>query len=155
MGLAALNREDVRFYGDLGVAAVVCPTGTAPEALSWPDLPVGLEVFCDLAVEPFLTGRCSLSSYTRPDGTPAEVVKRGAPCRQPCRLKWQYEGGKQAGPPFQWRRCRMEDMAPYLQAGVSLFKIQGRRLTAPKVAGLVDYYRRLLDLAREQTTGKD
>ncbi len=161
VGLAALNREDIRFYGDLGVAGVVCPPGTAPGTLSLVSGP-GLEVFCDLAVEPLVTGRCALSSYTRPGPAkadtpePADQVKRGAVCRQPCRLPWAYEDGDGAGgyqslrSPFTWRRYRMEDMVPYLRAGVTLFKIQGRRLSPPAVAGLVDRYRRLLDQARQQ-----
>jgi len=155
VGLGVSNREDALFYAALGVRAVVLAPDTAREVLAWPrDPAVGVEVFCDLEVEPLMTGRCALSSYTRPPGEKAASVKRGNPCRQPCRLPWT--GAPASGSPFPWRHHTLTDMTPYLRAGVSLFKIQGRRLAPPAVAALVERYRRQLDQARERiANGKE
>lgn len=118
---------------------------------------VSLECFVHGAMCVAYSGRCLLSAALT-----GRSANRGA-CAQPCR--WQYALMEEKSPDeympvFEDERgtylysaydlCMLEHLPQLLQAGVESLKIEGRMKTAYYVAGVVNVYRRALDLLLQQ-----
>jgi len=76
-------------------------------------------------------------------------------CFRICQSPWTAEdrAGRRADLMFPSRQLsRLGDIPAYLEAGVEVFKLQGRSLPPRELAALVARYRRTLDAARAGDT---
>ena len=147
VGLSVLNPEDARAYRDLGVDAVVLPSAVRPEEIPPIKKASGLriEVFAYCRPEFLLHGKCGLTGYVvEGDGGGTGSAKRGGSCRLVCRNL-----------PVPAAAHSLEDELPaWISAGVDVFKIEGRELSAPAMEVLVSRFRGKLDAALGTSAGR-
>ena len=150
VGVSTLNPSDARFYRDIGAHAVVLPTALTPAEIPAIKEESGLmvEVFVHCRPEILLQGKCALPGYAREGASPPErpqmagsgtpsSAKRSGRCHLVCRAI-----------PLSRDLHSIEDMlAPWVAAGVDVFKVQGRELPAARLFDLVSRVRGKLDAA--------
>ncbi len=157
------NVEDVRFYDELGADYVVLPYrwGVAEAAQIRAASPMKLEAF--LFQNPhrgrICPGRCYSSSYfhvkhLRGDGDKDVFLgsaARGGSCYRICRGQWSLTAGERLHPDSPRLKGSPElllwEVPEYVAMGVERFKVPGRERTAPLVADIVGFYRRVVDAA--------
>lgn len=154
VGMSTLNPYEARFYRELGADAVVLPI-----ALSSAEVPaikaesgLRIEAFVRCRPEAILQGTCALSGYLleagglaqRPGmagaGT-ASSAKRSGRCFLACRSL------PLAGEPHSID----DDLPRWIDAGVDVFKVEGRELPPAALAAIVARVRRRLDDALAAT----
>jgi len=147
VGLSILNPEDARAYRELGADAVVLPSAVRPEEI--PALrrasALRIEVFAYCRPEFLLHGKCGLTGYAvEGTGGGTASAKRGGSCRLVCRNL-----------PVPCDAHSLEDELPvWIEAGVDVFKIEGRERTPAAVAALVARFRERLDAAWGPSAGR-
>lgn len=138
VGLTAMNPEDARAYRELGANAIVLPSAVRPEEVPAIREASGLriEVFAWCRAEFLLHGKCGLTAYAS-EGAGGALIspKRGGSCRLVCR----------ALPVPTEPRSLEEELSAWVDAGVDVFKIEGRELSPAAVAAMVGRFRRKLD----------
>jgi putative protease len=157
------NVEDVRFYDEVGADYVVLPYrwGVAEAAQIRAASPMKLEAF--LFQNPhrgrICPGRCYSSSYFHVKHLRGDDDKdlylgsaaRGGSCYRICRGEWSLTAGDRRHPDSPRLKSSPElllwEVPEYVAMGVERFKIPGRERTAPLVADIVGFYRRVLDAA--------
>jgi putative protease len=158
--LAVHNRAGARVLRRLGFRRVVLARELTFEevhdvtaAAAAGDEPLETEVFIHGALCYSYSGLCLFSSQTL-----GRSGNRGK-CAYSCRDAFEVEGAPQTlrdgspvlrdprqGFPFSMKDLALPDHLPALRAaGVSCFKIEGRKKSPLYVATATDYYRRLLD----------
>jgi putative protease len=138
VGLSAMNPEDARAYRELGADAIVLPSAVLPGEVPAIREASGLriEVFAWCRSEFLLHGKCGLTGYAVEGAAGAMVSpKRGGSCHLVCRRL----------PVPSEPRSLEEELSPWVEAGVDVFKIEGRALSPAAVAALVGRFRRKLD----------
>jgi putative protease len=158
--LAVHNRAGAQALGRLGFRRVVLARELTFEEVQDVTGSAGIEteVFIHGALCYSYSGLCLFSSQTL-----GRSGNRGK-CAYSCRDSYEIEGAPQqlrdgsavrrepsAGFPFSMKDLALPDHLPALRgAGVSCFKIEGRKKSPLYVATTTDYYRRLLNGTLEQ-----
>jgi putative protease len=166
IGCGAQTVADVRFFREVGAAAVVLPGTVGPDeaAACCREGGITVEVMIHMVEEFVLLGKCTMPSYVHlrptlmPDSLPDAMrqtgsMKRGGvgACYRICQEPWEVtdHAGHRATQLFPSRQlARLGDVPGYLAAGVGVLKLQGRSLPPPLLGPLVTRYRRALDAAR-------
>ena len=157
VGVSTLNPPEARFYREVGADAVVLPTALGPGEVPAIKTESGLlvEVFVHCRPEILLQGKCALPGYARegaapPErplmagtGTPASAKRLGR-CHIVCR----------AIPLVRDLHSIEDTLAPWIAAGVDVFKVQGRELSPARLSELVARVRGKLDEAIATAAGK-
>ncbi|MBI3002141.1 MAG: U32 family peptidase [candidate division NC10 bacterium] len=165
IGCGALSWADAAFYEAAGAACLVFPAVLGPEEVAAirRRTRLQIEVMVHMVEEFVLLGRCLMPSYLRlhpqplPDA-PGDgqrllgSMKRGGAgvCSRVCQQPWRLEkdGEIWGDGIFPSRQLsRLADLPAYLEAGVDVFKLQGRSLPAEAVFALTRRYREGLDAA--------
>src|SRR3972149_1003877 len=161
---AQVNRKITRHHPALGrgdprqaeADAVVLPTALGPGEIPAIKAESGLlvEVFVHCRPEILLQGKCQLPGYAREGAAPPErprmagtgtpsSAKRSGRCHLVCRAI-----------PLVRDLHSIEDMlAPWVAAGVDVFKVQGRELSPARLFDLVSRVRGKLDAAVAAVAG--
>jgi len=146
VGLSAVNAQDAAAYRELGADAIVLPSVIRPEEVPAIKRASGLriEIFAWCRSEFLLHGKCGLSAYAAqsPAGA-AAPPKRGGACGFVCR----------GLPVPREPRSAENDLRAWIDAGVDVFKIEGRDLPPGAVAALVARFRAKLDGAAASSAG--
>jgi putative protease len=154
---SASSAADIDYYRHMGVSGVVLPRD--PSDLSISNIKeltgrgVAVEVFAlgDNSVN--YDGRCALSAYffqkKAPDPFGREVLvignaNRCGYCFLACKRKCAIEG-KEGSLLARGDLVLYRQVPALVEAGVEMFKIQGREFPLPLVKKLVSTFRRLLD----------
>ncbi|HVP44398.1 MAG TPA: peptidase U32 family protein [Terriglobales bacterium] len=159
IGANILNNEDVAFYRSIGVTQVVADTKLTLRELASrkTSLDVGIEVLIHANKCYTYLGKCWMSPYHRLERTTDEFGKdlfRGSPNRggldyRVCLEKWElFDGKKLLEPAVALKNDAffyLDDIPPLITLGVHCLKIQGREYPVPLVAGIVRFYRELID----------
>ncbi len=159
IGANILNNEDVKFYRSLGVTQVVADTKLTLRELASrkTSLDVGIEILIHANKCYTYLGKCWMSPYHRLERTTDEFGKdlfRGSPNRggldyRVCLEKWELlEGKKLLEPSIALKNDAffyLDDIPALITLGVHCLKIQGREYPVPLVAGIVRFYRELID----------
>ncbi len=156
VGCAAVNREDARFYEELGATSVVFPGYLNPQEIAAIKArsSIGVEAMLHMVDEFNQLGRCWMPSYInfaaaerRGEGERLNgSVKRGGTgaCFRICQRPWTVMKDSQAVdhrllPSRQI--SRINDLPEFLDAGLDVIKIQGRSLAPHMVGAVVAAYR--------------
>lgn len=146
VGLSVVNPEDAAAYRELGADAIVLPSAIRPEEVPAIKRASGLriEIFAWCRPEFLLHGKCGLSAYAiqTPAGRTASP-KRGGACGFVCR----------GLPVPREPRSAESDLQAWIDAGVDVFKIEGRDLPSEAVTALVARFREKLDAAAAPSPG--
>lgn len=161
IGCTARSVPDVAFFRDIGANAVVLPATIDPEEARAVRRVSGIaiEVMVHMVDEFVLLGKCSMPSYVhlKPSPLPSDdgirqtgSMKRGGVgvCFRICQQPWDlFDGGHRADSRlFPSRQIsRIDDLQAYADAGVDVFKLQGRSLPVELLAPLVRRYRDAID----------
>lgn len=161
VGCSLMNREDIRFYKDLGANFVILPYRLRAEEVKAikEELEVGLEVFLFQPLQGGLIcpGKCIMSSFLVykewADGAEEGFLgsaNRGARgCSRVCQAGWEFtlqpentskKTTLRSDPTFM-----LWELPGYIKAGVEYLKIQGRERSLELVRDLVRFYRGVLD----------
>ena len=144
IGCRALNAADVAFFRDLGAHAVVLPGTVNPEEIE-PVPGIKIEVMLHMVEEYVLLGNCWIPSYV---SEKSSVKRRGVgACFRVCQHRWEvYDGDRFVDSRLLPSRqiSRVGDIDAYLDAGVDVFKLQGRSLPPEALAMLVRRYRKAI-----------
>lgn len=145
IGCGALNMDDVRFFRDLGAAAVVLPALVNPDEIAPVD-GITIEVMLHMVEEYVLLGHCWMPSFV---GEKGSVKRRGAgACFRVCQQRWElFDGDTFVASRLLPSRqlSRLADVAAYIDAGAGVLKLQGRSLSPQALAPLVARYRNAID----------
>lgn len=170
------NYQMVKVWEKLGVQRVVLARELSVDEIAEirDKTSLELEVFVHGAVCMAYSGRCLLSGFmTSPElgmtrgkfGTDTARHANLGSCTQPCR--WNYllveENRRDMGFPIEedkWGTyilsakdiCLVDHLSRLMDAGVDVFKIEGRMKSIYYVANVTRVYRRALELAREGKT---
>src|SRR5262245_17153105 len=165
IGCGAQTPDDVAAFSDLGAAAVVLPATIDPDAARRcvAAAPIDVEIMVHMIEEFVLLGRCAMPGYFQlrptplPGGAPDDrrqsgSMKRGGvgACFKVCQQPWTLtdRAGHQMERAFPARQLsRLAEVAAYVDAGVTVLKLQGRSLPPAMLDPLVASYRRVLDAA--------
>jgi len=159
IGANILNNQDVKFYQDIGVSQVVADTKLTLRELAARKIQgeVGIEVLIHANMCYTYLGKCWMSPYHRLERTRDDFGKdlfRGSPNRggldyRVCLEQWElYAGQELLEPRIALRNDAffyLDDIPPLIDLGVHCLKIQGREYPVPLVAGIVRFYRELID----------
>jgi putative protease len=159
IGANILNNEDVKFYHAIGVSQVVADTKlTLRELVSRKvGMDVGIEVLIHANKCYTYLGKCWMSPYHRLERTRDDFGKdlfRGSPNRggldyRVCLEQWElYADGALLEPRIALKNDAffyLDDIPALIDLGVHCLKIQGREYPVPLVAGIVRFYRELID----------
>ncbi len=159
IGANILNNEDVKFYRSIGVTQVVADTKLTLRELASrkSSLDVGIEILIHANKCYTYLGKCWMSPYHRLERTTDEFGKdlfRGSPNRggldyRVCLEKWElFDGKKLLEPAIALKNDAffyLEDIPALITLGVHCLKVQGREDPVPLVAGIVRFYRELID----------
>jgi putative protease len=166
IGCGAQTAADVRFFAEVGAAAVVLPGTLAPaEAAACAAVPgIAVEVMVHMVEEFVLLGKCWMPSYVhlRPTTLPGGLadgmrqtgsMKRGGvgACFRICQEPWALTDGEghREMAFFPSRQVSgLDDVPGYVAAGVAVLKLQGRSLPPTLLGPLVARYRGALDAVR-------
>ncbi len=159
IGANILNNEDVRFYRSIGVTQVVADTKLTLRELASrkADIDVGIEILIHANKCYTYLGKCWMSPYQRLERTTDDFGKdlfRGSPNRggldyRICLEKWElYDDHNLLEPHIALKNDAffyLEDIPALIRLGVHCLKVQGREYPVPLVAGIVRFYRELID----------
>ncbi|MBI3988338.1 MAG: U32 family peptidase [candidate division NC10 bacterium] len=161
VGCGLTNREDIRFYKDLGANFVILPYRLTPEEVKAikEELEVGLEVFLFQPLQGGLVcpGKCIMSSFLvykewsdeTEDGFIGSANRGARGCSRVCQAGWEFtlphedtskKTTLRSDPAFM-----LWEVPGYIKAGVEYLKIQGRERSLDLVRDLVRFYRGLVD----------
>jgi len=173
IGCGAQTPADVAFFAEIGAAAVVLPGTVGPEEAAACSVVGGItvEVMLHMVEEFVLLGKCAMPSYVhlKPTAMPGEPpgavrqtgsMKRGGvgACFRICQQPWALTtgDGRRETVSYPSRQLsRLDEVAGYLAAGVSVLKLQGRSLPPALLGPLVARYRAAIDAARAGRRGHD
>jgi len=161
VGCGLTNREDIRFYRDLGATFVILPYRLSVEEVRAikAELDVGLEVFLFQPLQGGLVcpGKCIMSSFLVykdwSDGIKEGFLgsaNRGARgCSRVCQAGWEFTLSPEGTPRKTTLRSdptfMLWEVPGYIKAGVEYLKIQGRERSVELVRDLVRFYRGVVD----------
>jgi putative protease len=184
IGCGAQTVSDVAFFRDLGAHAVVLPGTVSPTEMHEIRTVRGIsvEIMVHMVEEFVLLGKCSMPSYVHlkpsllPPAFPSEAaghtpegalrglrqtgsMKRGGvgACFNICQQPWElFASGRRVDTRlFPSRQIsRIAEVKAYADAGVDVFKLQGRSLPVDLLASLVRRYRQAID-ARLDTVAEE
>jgi collagenase-like PrtC family protease len=160
IGANILNNDDVKFYRSIGVTQVVADTKLTLRELASRKAELG-----DMGIEILIhankcytyLGKCWMSPYARLERTTDDFGKdlfRGSPNRggldyRVCLEKWQlFDGKNLLHPEIALKNDAfffLDDIPALIHLGVHCLKVQGREYPVPLVAGIVRFYRDLID----------
>jgi putative protease len=161
VGCGLTNREDIKFYTDLGANYVILPYRLQVQEVKAikEELNVGLEVFLFQPLQGGLIcpGKCIMSSYLvfkewleEDQGSFVGSANRGARgCSRVCQAGWEFF--LPSNPKSKKSKLRFDpplmlwEVPEYVKARVEYLKIQGRERSGELVRDLVRFYRNLLD----------
>jgi len=160
IGANILNNQDVSFYQDIGVSQVVADTKLTLRELAARKIQgeVGIEVLIHANMCYTYLGKCWMSPYHRLERTRDDFGKdlfRGSPNRggldyRVCLEQWELHVGTELLEPRIALKndafFYLDDIPPLIDLGVHCLKIQGREYPVPLVAGIVRFYRELIDV---------
>lgn len=134
--------DGCRFLKDEGVKRVVTSREVSLKEIR------GIKVAADMEIESFVhgalcycySGQCLMSSLIG-----GRSGNRGR-CAQPCRLQYQFEGTDKKYFLSPKDICTLELIPEMADAGVYSFKIEGRMKRPEYTAGVVEIYRKYIDL---------
>ncbi len=150
------NARACRFYHEQGASRIILARELSLEEIRQirAEIPPELELECFVhgAVCLSYSGRCLLSNHLL-----GRDANRGQ-CAQPCRWTWQMTAANHPENPLLIEEdergsyllnardlCMVEHLPALAAAGVSSFKIEGRRKSAYYVATVTGVYRRAID----------
>lgn len=172
IGCGAQSVADVAFFRNIGAHAVVVPGTVSPAEMREIKSVRGItvEIMVHMVEEFVLLGKCSMPSYLhlKPSRLPASgaaeemseetmrgvrqsgSMKRGGVgvCFRICQQPWElFDGGRRVDSRlFPSRQIsRLAEVRAYADAGVDVFKLQGRSLPVDLLASLVRRYRDAID----------
>jgi len=159
IGANILNDEDVRFYRSIGVSQIVADTKlTLKELASRKEqIGVGIEILIHANHCYTYLGKCWMSPYHRLERTTDAAGKdqfKGSPNRggldyRVCLESWElYVGNSRREERVALKNeafFMLEDIPHLIDLGVHCLKVQGREYPVPLVAGIVRFYRNLID----------
>ena len=130
---------------DYGFSRVILARETPLKEIEKITKIIETEAFVQGALCTAFSGQCYFSSFAG-----GNSGNRGR-CKQPCRKRYAYDrnGNKEYTYALSLADLSVgEQIEKYIQAGVSSFKIEGRMRRAEYVAAATEYYRSLLDGAK-------
>lgn len=148
--------EGARFLQESGASRVVLARELSLAEVKeiCENVPVEIECFVHGAICFCYSGQCFFSSFLG-----GRSGNRGR-CAQPCRLPYEAleEGkrlsGKNESYPLSLKDMTTIELLPELiEAGITSFKIEGRMKRPEYAAGVVEIYRKYLDLYRKNPKG--
>jgi len=145
--MAVHNVEGVRALAKQGFARVILARElTMDEVRECSGVPrIETEAFVHGALCYSMSGLCLASSYMA-----GRSGNRGK-CAQCCRNTYYAPAGKDAFLPFSMKDLAVPRLVGELEdAGVTAFKVEGRKKNALYVAAVTDYYRKLIDGAIDE-----
>ncbi len=159
IGANILNNEDVKFYQAIGVSQVVADTKLTLRELVARKAQgeVGIEVLIHANMCYTYLGKCWMSPYHRLERATDDFGKdlfRGSPNRggldyRVCLEQWELLNDKALLEPVITLKndafFYLDDIPALIDLGVHCLKIQGREYPVPLVAGIVRFYRELID----------
>jgi len=159
IGANILNNEDVKFYRSLGVTQVVADTKLTLRELASrkSDIDVGIEILIHANKCYTYLGKCWMSPYHRLERTIDAFGKdlfKGSPNRggldhRVCLEAWELFNGTDLLEPRVALNndafFLLDDIPTLIDLGVHCLKVQGREYPVPLVAGIVRFYRELID----------
>lgn len=138
--MSVMSLEALRYFEDLGVKRIVLARENTIEEIKYicDNTSLEIEVFAHGALCVGYSGQCLMSSMIgRRSGN------RGA-CAQPCRLPYTLvEDGKDMNTSYLMSTmdlCTAENIADYIEAGVTSLKIEGRMKRPEYVAAVTQVY---------------
>lgn len=167
VGCSAMNREEFKFYADMGIDVVTVPTELTVKELKQlqDDNACGVEVLVHANRDFTYLGRCTMSSYFKHVWKKASDGKnhfhgspnRGGLCWRICKNQWcltEKTNGhaSELGSPEDLGNVAFflfEEVPDYMKMKVDCLKIQGREYTIPLVSDIVKFYRELMDACIE------
>lgn len=134
--------DGCRFLKEQGVKRVVTSRELSLKEIR------GIKEAADMEIESFVhgalcycySGQCLMSSLIG-----GRSGNRGR-CAQPCRLQYQFEGGEKKYFLSPKDICTLQLIPAMAEAGVFSFKIEGRMKRPEYTAGVVEIYRKYIDL---------
>ncbi|MBI2884335.1 MAG: U32 family peptidase [Candidatus Methylomirabilis oxyfera] len=160
---AVCNREDVRFYQEIGANFVILSYRWGVEVdeirAIKAEVPVGIEVFLFTSLQEGIIcpGRCTMSSYLRFDRWVDSEGKdhcfgssnRGGSCHRVCQAGWDLD--RPNGSPAKRLGLKsspsliLHELPDYVEAGVDYLKIPGREHPDGVMRDITRFYRKVLD----------
>ncbi len=160
VGCNIVNGEDASFFKELGADQIV-----ADCRLDWDEVQaikeagVGVELLIHGTTCFTYIGMCWMSSFHKQKWEVDEEGKnhflgspnRGGLCYRLCLQKWELEREQTGAVVARDLVLRndaffgLEDIPRAIEAGVDTLKVQGREYSVPLVAGIVKFYRELID----------
>lgn len=160
---AVCNREDLRFYREIGANFVILSYRWGVEVdqirAIKAEVPVGIEVFLFTSLQEGIIcpGRCTMSSYLRFERWVDSEGKdhcfgssnRGGSCHRVCQAGWDLDRtngfpakrlGLKSSPSLILR-----ELPDYVEAGVDYLKIPGREHPDGVMRDITRFYRKVLD----------
>jgi putative protease len=168
---AVTNREDIRFYREIGATFVILSyrwgVGTADIQAIKEEMDVGLEVFLFQPLQRGIIcpGKCTMSSYLKIEHYLDSEGKdhyfgssnRGGSCHRVCRAGWLVSG--QDGPSARQVPLKTNpsfllwELPDYVKAGVDYLKIPGREHPDHLMGEITRFYRKVLDEVSASSEG--
>ncbi|MEE9153391.1 MAG: peptidase U32 family protein [candidate division NC10 bacterium] len=167
---AVANREDIKFYREIGVSLVILSYRWGVEIANVKaikeELGVGLEAFLFQPLQEGLIcpGKCTMSSYFAIEHYVDAQGKdhyfgssnRGGSCHRVCQTGWRVSGQNGALPkqiPLKSSpSLLLLELPDYVKAGIDYLKIPGREHPERLMGDITRFYRRVLD---DVSAGRD
>lgn len=162
VGAVICNVESAKFYKDLGVSEIVLPVSITPEDANRIkcEANVDVEVFVHGHFDYTKCGHCWMSSYFNQEVTDIDAeqrryyigsVNRGGCCSRVCQIDWDLieSDGSSKGVGLlkkpQYHYYAVEQLAEYINMGVSTLKVKGRTYSKDFVITITKFYRDILN----------
>jgi putative protease len=160
---AVCNRDDLRFYRDIGATFVILSYRWGVEVAQIraikEEVDVGIEAFLFQPVQRGIIcpGRCTMSSYLRfqrwvdPEGKDHcfGSSNRGGSCHRVCQAGWDLDNHNGSGPKRVTLKSSpsflLQELPAYIEAGIDYLKIPGRDHPEGLIRDITRFYRRVLD----------
>lgn len=142
VGLGSINPYDALFLGSAGASSIVLPTFATPDDVRAIKRvsPLGVEVFAYCRGEPLDQGSCMLTGYLLPsNGRTGKGNVRSAKLRGVCHTLCRKIIDESSPHDITDR------ISDWIDAGVDIFKIEGRYRTVDEIIGMVERIKRVLD----------
>lgn len=160
---AVANREDIRFYRDIGATYVILSyrwgVDVADIKAIKREMDVGVETFLFQPLQRGIIcpGKCTMSSFFKfehridAEGKDHYIgsSNRGGSCHRVCQAGWQVSGQGQASPkqiPLKTNPSFVFwEIPDYIRAGVDYLKLPGREHPEGLMRDFTRFYRQVLD----------